>query len=233
LGKGEPYRLFVPIQMELDGGNFYTVTEIKESSSTVVIQTASQPVHITIDPQCNVFRRLHREEIPPTIDFILGDNEKVIVYPTGGEGSLQAAYKKLAELLGEKSGVIKADTEVTEIEMTQKSLFILGGLAENKIAKFFVDNLPKDFTIEEGSFMVNKVPYRDTGNALLVTSRNPKNRDKGVALFFGLSSDTIKNVGFKLPHYGKYSYLLFANGKNVDKGTFAITDSPLQRYIKK
>ncbi len=233
LGKGEPYRLFVPIQMELDGGNFYTVTEIKESSSAVVIQTESQPVHIAIDPQCNVFRRLHREEIPPTIDFILGDNEKVIVYPTGGEGALQASYKKLAELLGEKGGVIKADTEVTETEMTRKSLFILGGLAENKIAKFFVDNLPKDFTIEEGSFMVNKVPYRDTGNALLVTSRNPKNRDKGIALFLGLSSDTIKNVGFKLPHYGKYSYLLFADGKNVDKGTFAITDSPLQRYIKK
>ena len=233
LGKGEPYRLFVPIQMELDGGNFYTVTEIKESSSAVVLQTASQPLHITIDPQCNVFRRLHREEIPPTIDFILGDNEKVIVYPTGGEGALQAAYKNLAELLGEKGGGIKADTEVTETEMTRKSLFILGGLAENKLAKFFVDNLPKDFTIEEGSFMVNKVPYRDTGNALLVTSRNPKNKDKGIALFLGLSSDTIKNVGFKLPHYGKYSYLIFADGKNIDKGTFAITDSPLQRYLKK
>ena len=233
LGKGEPYRLFVPIQMELDGGNFYTVTEIKESSSAVVIQTASQPVHITIDPQCNVFRRLHREEIPPTIDFILGDNEKVIVFPTGGEGALQASYKKLADLLGEKGGVIKADTEVTETEMTRKSLFILGGPAENKIAKLFHDNLHKNFTIEEGSFMVNKVPYRDTGNALLVTSRNPKNRDKGIALFLGLGSDTIKNVGFKLPHYGKYSYLIFADGKNIDKGTFAITDSPLQRYIKK
>lgn len=232
-GKGKPYRIFVPIQMELDGGNFYTVTEIKESSNAVVLQTSSQPVHITIDPQCNVFRRLHREEIPPTIDFILGDNEKVIVYPTGGKGALQAAYKNLAELLGEKGGVIKADTDVTETEMTQKSLFILGGLAENKIAKLFVGNLPENFTIEEGSFMVNKVPYRDTGNALLVTSRNPKNGDKGIALFLGLGLDTIKNVGFKLPHYGKYSYLVFADGKNVDKGTFAITDSPLQRYLKK
>ena len=230
--KGTPYRFFVPIEIELVGGNFSTVTELKESSSTVVIQTESKPIHIAIDPQCNVFRRLHREEIPPTIDFILGDNEKVIVYPTGGEGALQAAYKKLADLLGEKGGVIKADTEVTETEMTRKSLFILGGLAENKLAKLFHDNLPENFTIEEGSFMVNKVPYRDTGNALLVTSRNPKNRDKGIALFLGLSSDTIKNVGFKLPHYGKYSYLLFADGKNVDKGTFAITNSPLQRSLR-
>ena len=116
--------------------------------------------------------------------------------------------------------------------MTQKSLFILGGLAENKLAKLFLGNLPENFTIEEKSFMVNKVTYRDKGNAFIVTSRNPKNRDKGIALFLGLSSDTIKNVGFKLPHYGKYSYLLFADGKNVDKGTFAVTDTPLQRQFR-
>ena len=121
LGKGEPYRLFVPIQMELDGGNFYTVTEIKESSSAVVIQTASQPVHITIDPQCNVFRRLHREEIPPTIDFILGDNEKSHRIPDWRRRRFyRQPTKNLAELLGEKGGVIKADTEVTETEMTRK-----------------------------------------------------------------------------------------------------------------
>ena len=72
LEKGKPYRLFVPIEMELDGGNFSTVTELKELSGTVILQTESQPIHIAIDPQCNMFRRLHREEIPPTIDFILG-----------------------------------------------------------------------------------------------------------------------------------------------------------------
>ncbi|MBI2470210.1 MAG: hypothetical protein HYV59_03085 [Planctomycetes bacterium] len=233
LGKGKPYRLSVPIQMELDGGNFYTVTEIKESFSTVVLQTASQPVHIAIDPQCNVFRRLHREEIPPTIDFILGDHDKIIVYPTGGEDSSQAAYKNLAELLADKNGAVKADTEITETEMIQKSLFILGGLAENKLAKLFPNNLPENFTIDQGSFMVNKVTYSDKNHSLIVTSKNPKNTEKGIALFLCSNSDTIKNVGFKIPHYGKYSYLVFADGKNVDKGAFAITDSPLQRYIKK
>ena len=107
--------------MELDGGNFSTVTELKELSGTVILQTESQPIHIAIDPQCNMFRRLHREEIPPTIDFILGDNDKIIVYPTGGEGSSQAAYKRLAESLIGKHGIVKADTEITETEMTQKA----------------------------------------------------------------------------------------------------------------
>lgn len=233
LGKDKPYRLFVPIVMELDGGNFSTVTEIREAFSTVVLQTTSQPVHIALDPQCNVFRRLHREEIPPTIDFVLGDRDKIIVYPTGGENSSQAAYKSLAELLADKNGSVKPDTGITETEMTQKSLFILGGHAENKLAKLFAGNLPDTFTIDEGSFMVNKVPYSDKSNSLVVTSKNPKNTEKGIALFLGSNSDTIKNLGFKIPHYGKYSYLVFADGKNIEKGVFEITDNPLRRYLKK
>ncbi len=232
-GKGEPYRLSVPIHMELDGGKFYTVTEIKESLSAVVLQTTSQPLHISIDPHCTVFRRLHREEIPSTIDFVLGDTDKIIVYPTGGEGASQAAYKKFAELLAEKSGVVKADAEVTEAEMTQKSLFILGGLAENKLAKLFVSNLPENFTLEEGAFTAGDATYRDKSNALVITARNPRNRDKGIALFLCPNSDMIRNIGFKIPHYGKYSYLVFAGEKNIDKGTFPVTDSPLQRHLKK
>ncbi|MFN3531579.1 MAG: M1 family metallopeptidase [Candidatus Brocadia sp.] len=231
--QGKPYRLFVPVQLELDEGNFHTIAELKERSNSISIPTKSQPRHIVIDPQCDIFRRLHKEEIPPTIDKVLGDEDKVIVYPMGGEGSSQEAYKKLAESLTDKKAAVKADTEVTEKELSQKSLFILGGLTENRLTKMFVENLSKDFSLEEGSFRVNKVTYNNKGNALLVTSKNVKNTKKGIALFVGLSPDAIKSVGYKIPHYGKYSYLVFADGKNIDKGTFAVTDSPLQQSLGK
>jgi hypothetical protein len=231
--KDKAYHLFLPIQLELDEGNFSVIAELKERSNLISIPTKSQPRYIAIDSQCDVFRRLHREEIPPTIDLVLGDEDKIIVYPTGGESASQEAYKKLAESLVDKKGAVKADTEVAETELTQKSLFILGGLTENKLTKVVIENLPKDFLLEEGSFGVNKVTYKDKGNALLVTSKNVKNMKKGVALFVGLSSDAIESVGFKIPHYGKYSYLVFASGKNVDKGTFTVTDTPLQRFLRK
>jgi hypothetical protein len=163
----------------------------------------------------------------------MGDDDKIIVYPTGGGDALQETYKKLAELLaGGKDGV-KADTAVTEAELSQKSLFIMGGLTENKLTKMFVGNLSKDFSFEEGFFVANKVTFGNKGNAFLVTAKSVKNMKKGVVLFAGLSSDAIKSVGFKIPHYGKYSYLVFADGKNVDKGTFAVADSPMQRSLTK
>ncbi len=231
--QGKPYRLFVPVQLELDEGNFHGVAELNERSNRISIPTKSQPRRVAIDPQCDVFRRLHREEIPPTIDLVLGDEDKVIVYPTGGDSFSQEAYKKLAESLTDKKTAIKADTEVTETELARKSLFILGSPVENKLTKMFVGNLSKDFSLEDGSFEANKVTYNNKGNALLVTSQNIRNRGKGMALFVGLSPDAIKSVGYKIPHYGKYSYLVFADGKNIDKGTFAVTDNPLRRSLDK
>ncbi|MDN3514173.1 MAG: hypothetical protein NG747_07215 [Candidatus Brocadia sp.] len=233
LGKGKPYRLFLPVNLELEDEKFCTTAELTERSHLVTIRTKSQPRHVAIDPHCNIFRRLHSEEVPPTIDLVLGDDDKVIVYPTGGEDTLREAYKMLAKTLADNKGVVKADTEVTEEELTQKSLFILGGLKENRLTKVFIKNLPTNFSLEEGGFIANKVTYKDRGNALLVTFKNVKNMKKGVVLFTGLSSDAIKSVGFKIPHYGKYSYLAFADGKNVDKGTFAVTDSPLRRPLGK
>jgi len=232
--EGKTYHLFLPIHLEVDDGTFSTTfAELKETANSISIQTKSQPRHIAIDPYCEVFRRLHRDEIPPTIDLVLGDSDKIIVYPTCGESSSQTAYRKLAEFLrNNNKGVVKADTGVTEAELSQKSLFILGGPAENKLTKIFVENLPENFLLKEDSFAVNKVTYHNKGDILLVTSKNPKNRNNGIAFFFGLSSDAIETTGSKIYHYGKYSFLVFDNGKNVDKGTFTVTDTPLQRQLR-
>ena len=232
LGEGNPYRLFLPIHLELDDGNFDITAQVKEKNNIVSVHTNSQPKRIHIDPQCDIFRRLHLEEIPPTIDLVLGDADKVFVYPTCGENNSQAAYKKLAEFLADGNAIVKSDAEIMETDLTQKSLFILGGLTENKLAKIFLDNLPDGFSLGKDSFTAGKTTYNNKNNALLVTFKNSKNKKKSIALFSCLNSGTIKTVGAKIPHYGKYSYLVFAEEKNIDKGTFAVIQSPLQQYLK-
>ncbi|MCF6159670.1 MAG: M1 family peptidase [wastewater metagenome] len=229
----KPYRISLPIYLELDNGDFSTAVEVQEKFQTISIQTKSQPRYIAIDPHYDIFRRLSIEEIPPTIDLVLGDEDKIIVYPTGGEGSLQAAYKRFAQFLRDNETIIKADTEVTESEITQKSIFILGGPHENALTKIFLETLPGNFLLKEDIFAVNDITYSDKDNALLVTLKNPRNKEKGIALFSGFSPAAIEKLGAKIPHYGKYSYLIFANGKNIEKGIFPITNTPLQRYLKK
>lgn len=231
--KDNAYQVSLPIHLELAEGDYHTIAEVKGPSEFISLRTRSEPRSLAIDPHCEVFRRLHLEEIPPTIDFVLGDDETVMVYPTSGERSSQEAYKNLAESLSAKKNLVRPDTGITEAEIAQKSLFILGGPTENELTKRLMVNLPGDFSFGEGSFVVNKLRYQEKGNAILVSSRNARNRSKGVIFFAGLSADAIRSTGFKIPHYGKYSYLAFADGKKVDQGVFAVTDSQLRRSLRK
>jgi hypothetical protein len=53
---------------------------------------------------------------------------------------------------------------------------------------------------------------------------NPSRR---VALFLPLSPQYAEAVARKITHYGKYSYLAFQNGKNVNKGVWPVENPPL------
>lgn len=229
----KPYRFILPVYLKLDDEDYFATVEMHETFHTISIQTKSRPRYIAIDPDQHVFRRLSIEEIPPTIDLVLGDEDRLIVYPTGGETALQAAYRKFAEFLGESGGIIKADTEITEQEIIQKSLCILGGLSENRLTKMLSEGLSKNFSINQEGIVVNGTSYKNKDDAFLIALRNPENREKGIILFAGFSPSAIERSGFKIPHYGKYSYLIFSGGKNIDKGTFPVSDSPLQRYLER
>ena len=52
---------------------------------------------IEVDPEFDVFRRLHRNEIPPAVSQIMGAERVLIVLPAAAPAPLQAAYRALAE----------------------------------------------------------------------------------------------------------------------------------------
>ena len=108
---------------------------------------------------------------------------------------------------------------------------MLGGL-ENKLTASFLANVPKNFSLKDEEFTAGNTTYRNTGDALFVAVKHPTGKGKGVALFYGIGASAINNVGAKLPHYGKYGYLVFSAEKKVDSGTPAPADNPLQRSLK-
>ncbi|WP_347274935.1 M1 family aminopeptidase [Candidatus Kuenenia sp.] len=226
----EPYRLHLPVYLQLEDGIFHTTAEIKNASDLISLEVKSRPENIAIDPYTEVFRRLHADEIPPTIDLVMGDS-KIILYPSNCEDSMKAEYKKLAHILANERDSIKADTEITEAEIAQTSLFILGGVEENKISKLVQNNLPVELSLTKDAFGADTVMYGDKKDAFLVTIKHPSHKEKGIALFAGFSPEAVNKAGYKIQHYGKYSYLVFSDGNNRVKEVVSIGDSPLQRIL--
>jgi hypothetical protein len=60
-----------------------------------------------------------------------------------------------------------------------------------------------------------------------VVFSHPKDAERVVGLFLPLSAKGAASTARKIPHYGKYSFLVFQDGVNQAKGTWPVSGSPL------
>ncbi|MGR3310844.1 MAG: M1 family metallopeptidase [Candidatus Brocadiales bacterium] len=228
LQEGQVFHLFVPVVLETEKGELLQTVECNSARTTITFTTDSPPVTLKIDPFNDLFRRLHSEEMPATINSVLGDKSLIVTYPAGADTPLREAYKDIiGHIIPDNKGVVMADRDVAKNEITKNSLLILGIPEDNAVLRELLAGLPEEVKLKTHSFILNGKEYSDNGAALLVCFKNPLNANKSICFFMGLDANGVELTGRKLVHYGKYSYLAFINGKNADKGTWDVKESPL------
>ena len=234
---GKPYLLNVPIEITTEKGKVKKIIRIKDKKESIEIRTADRPLSLSIDPDADIFRLLHKQEIPPTISRVMGDKNRIIVLPTNGDKEIKKAYKEVSDafLLEGKSTppLIKNDSDLTMEDIKNNALYIFGGLNENRVLEKLIDKLPEGVSISRDKITINKRSYQEKGNFTVLTIPNKLNPDKAIMIIIGFDPNSIRATGGKLIHYGKYSYLAFKDGKNIDKGIWDTKDSPLIVNLEK
>ena len=65
------------------------------------------------------------------------------------------------------------------------------------------------------------------GHTVVMAGRNWSGFDKYLVILTG-DYGSLPRLGQLVPHYGKYSYLVFSGAKNIAKGQWPVTESPLR-----
>jgi len=188
LQKDKPVEIYLPVSVETEGGSLLSYHWIKNRVNTIEIKVPSKPESIIIDPNYDVFRRLNPEEIPPAIGRFIGAKERLIIVPPGGGKDVSEAYMRVASIL--EGGSVKIDNPL----------------------------LPSSIKIGEFTISVNDNVYDKKDAVLAVAVENPHNKGTVILFLAGEKPEYIISAGEKLSHYGKYSYLLFVKGENMEKG---------------
>ncbi len=233
----KPYMLNIPVEIKTEREKIRKIVKIKNKEESINIKTNDRPLILIIDPDADIFRHLHREEIPSTISRVMGDKNRIIVLPTGGEKEIKKAYKEVSDaflLEGESTPpLIKNDSDLTMEDIKNNALYIFGGLNENRVLEKLIDKLPEGVSIERDKVTINNKSYQGEGYFTVLTVPNKLNPDKAIMIIIGFAPNNIRATGGKLIHYGKYSYLAFKDGKNIDKGIWDTKDSPLIVNLEK
>ncbi len=235
--QGEPYRLRIPVAVTMEGTEkaFQSVLELQEGKKDFTITVPARPLRLDIDPEFDVFRRLARGEIPPAISQALGAKKMLVLLPAAAGKDLLTAYRAFADSLsssGPDEVEIKLDSEVKHLPK-DSSVAVLGW--NNR----YLDNMlgaGKDYELEvtKEQLRMGKERIEKENHAVALTTGNPESRDQALLFIAADRPASLPGLARKLPHYHKYSYLVFEGDEpaNVLKGRWPVVNSPLTAFFQ-
>lgn len=229
---GEPYRLFIPAAIYSEGQKDadIRILELNEKSKRFEILLNNKPLGMDVDPQFDVFRVLHANEIPPTLSNAFGADGVLMLLPSKSSPEMLKAYGSLAAAWAKESKgkiEIKTDNDMETLP-ADRAVWLLGhenihiNVIKEGIAGYRAAMTTDDITI-------NKKKLGFPEKSIIAAVKNKKNLSNVVVL---LSSDrpaAVPGLKRKLPHYGKYSFLAFEGDEpaNVFKGQWPSVNSPM------
>ena len=197
---GPAYPLLLTVQLNDQRGT----VEMVNKSQSFTLSTSGKVTALTLDPDTDVFRKLHPGEAPPILrDITLDAGTQLMAL---GDGELRdEAFNLAANLL---------QTHLRMLDPNSAKTLIVSGPSQDVRALLKARGwagVPGDIA--------------DKGNARAWAFQT----DQGQTVLAVEAEDVagLKALSRVLPHYKRRSFVVMAGGKTIDKGTWESTHNPL------
>jgi len=225
LEQGElPYDLQVPVLVTTSKGEEEHIVHFTKESQEFEVKVSGAK-RLAVDPNTNLFRRMHPAEIEPTMSQVLAEDKPAVILDHAPQLMADAA-RKFAEGFIESSdypltedGLLPADLKLGE---GSTSILINPG------AELLGQYGNAELMISGKTFFLGGKRYGLDKFDLVFTAANPNDPTVTDLIILCNSPYRLEALARRLGHYGKYSYLVFPVGQGrPEKGNWALEDSPL------
>ena len=221
--EGTIYNLRVPLRLETATNRVETILAVGGRETRFELEVQERPRRLEVDPEIDLFRRLNPAEIPPTVNAIRGSTSLFVVIADEMSPEMLAASRLLLAALRQEGATIRREAETSVTDLRQRDVLFLG-LPRRKS---LLPQLPNDLQLEADRISVQGEAFSGAGTAIFVTLSRQDEPGRSAALFHSFSPAAAQQAARKIPHYGKFSYLVFADGTNLAKGTWPPQSSPV------
>ncbi len=206
-----PFDLSIPIVAFANGKAIWQKrVRLKHSEQSYQLKLPKNADRLAIDPFFDVLRKPLPEEIPANLHAFTDPSQKQLAN-SKSPGWWQNIASKLIKMAPGSFSQTHSNTATGN----DASIIKLG--INQTIHK-------GNLTITKTAYRLNKQSYDRKTHSLVYADRHTQT----TIHIDAPNQAQAETVLRKLPHYGKYSYLIFdKNGKNVAKGEWQIIDSPL------
>ncbi|BBM81847.1 M20/M25/M40 family metallo-hydrolase [Candidatus Uabimicrobium amorphum] len=229
LQKGIVYNLQIPIAVTYkDGSAELKKVQLNKQLQAFVFDLPKAATRIDIDPQFDLFRKVHRSEIPTSFGQLFGSTRTVLVSQSPSD------YQAVLDKWGRgRLMYMVSDDDLSAIPKNS-SVWFLG--QNHKYAEKFRKIFTKTHGVTFGKDYIqvgNNKPVSLKDHMIVLCTQHPQNEELAIGWILGDKMEAIAAVARKLPHYGKYSYLAFsgAAANNVLKGQWSVLQSQMTYHL--
>jgi hypothetical protein len=130
---------------------------------------------------------------------------------------------RLSDALGIKQASIGREDDFAMAALKQNDVLFVGRPTKTPLLP--ASGYP--FGVQPGAFTLKKRKFAGGSASFFGVFEHPQNKERTVALFLPHTFEAAGVVAVKIPHYGKYSYLVFNQTRNQVKGTWIVENSPM------
>ncbi len=211
------YKLQIPVKflgLEQQDGQ----VELPGAEATFEITVKGKATAFELDPDYNLFRHLYPQEIEATVAAAMGAQEKHFWYYRDGD---KDAIKLFGDALTE--GDITPASINDAVSVGLEGNYAIFALNPSQLPP----ELSKQIKMDNSSISINGESFPRAGHTFILSSEEEEIAAKTLIV---ISDDleSLARIGQLVPHYGKYSYLVFKGARNAAKGQWPALTSPLR-----
>jgi Peptidase family M1 domain len=228
---GPPYQLSVPFVVYFEGQSspLRKVMTIDRRSMDFRLILPGHPSMLQVDPEFDVFRRLDRREIPASLGQLYGAERILMVLPAKAPAPVREKYHDWATQWHSGAEIEWRWDDALTVLPTDRSIWLFGW--QNRFLARLAEALPgQDVSLSAGGDVrIGQWRVRRANEAVVIAARQAGNPNHALVWLACDKPQAFAGLARKLPHYGKYSYLVFEGNdpRNVLKGQWPLLGAPL------
>ncbi len=212
------YSLKIPVRVSTGNGSVDFVLESRDEKTGFDLMVAAQPQRISFDPDSHIFRLLDAQEIPRSINHLRASRQPLVVIARGAAEMAAQSQDLLKGLQWHNAPFVAEPDFDQDLYSRHDILFI--GLPET------IPLPTTSFTLENGDYRLDGQTYKSKEHTLFLVMPNRAGKSTW-GCYLPNSVEAARDNARRIPHYGRYSYLAFRDGRNLAKATWEPEDSPL------
>jgi hypothetical protein len=198
--------------------------------ATSTFELTAPVTRIAVDPQFQLYRRLEPEETPPSLSKAFGASQVLIVVPSDVADA--KTYAGLVQAWSRNGVEVVADTALVSLPQ-DRPVWIIGRANRHAAAVSRALGV-YGAALDAGGLHLAEATYAADAKSIVAAVRNPANPATVLVYVAAPTAAAADGLARKLPHYGKYSWLVFTGDApdNEAKGEWPASQSPLVRVFE-